>query len=278
MLTTRSLMTAKDVGQFWDHRSSLDVSRLLPRMMSRFAQPEGPDVKWLFPSIGLLTITTPPLINSVPMTSTRRRRSTSHGTLAGLPYVCEASGRGINEEGWGKTSGSIVHSSIALTGAAPSAAIPPTSDKGKEALTSDFLRPASLPQIPTAAPRSGGLKRSQAWEGGVSEELGMAFFPPRQFLSSQPLSVEDKREVHSVHDHLCKALGFSQAYLHLHGYFVRSTGEVRRLKMDLELAEEKAKRLEEEKRQAEEAVGRSEEVARRAQEERGRAEEELNRS
>ncbi|KAI9074945.1 hypothetical protein K1719_043108 [Acacia pycnantha] len=82
--------------------------------------------------------------------------------------------------------------------------------------------------------------------------------------------------VHNVHDYLCKALRLSQAYLHLRGYYVGAAGEVRRLKLDLEMAEEKAKRLAEEKQQAEGAKGRAEEEKDHTEEEKGRLEEELN--
>ncbi|KAI9085962.1 hypothetical protein K1719_032039 [Acacia pycnantha] len=141
--------------------------------------------------------------------------------------------------------------SFAVTGTSPSVDPHPSIDKGKDVLHSDSVPPPSPSKTTTAASRPGGLRRGQAWDGSVSEEIGTAFFPPRRFLGPQPLSDEDVHEVQDVFSRLCKALGLSQAYLHLHGYYVRATGESRALKLSLETSEEKAKRLAVEKEKAE---------------------------
>ncbi|KAI9112906.1 hypothetical protein K1719_016020 [Acacia pycnantha] len=97
-------------------------------------------------------------------------------------------------------------------------------------------------------------------------------------MSSQPISPLDEREVHKVQDYLCKGIRLSQAYLHLWGHYVRAAGDVWRLKLDLEIAEEMAKRLAEEKQQTKGAKGLAEAEKNRAEEEKRRLEEELTSS
>ncbi|KAI9128642.1 hypothetical protein K1719_000125 [Acacia pycnantha] len=97
--------------------------------------------------------------------------------------------------------------------------------------------------------------------------MAPAFLPPPAYLSSRPLAPVEETEVRRVMHQLCKAVGVSHAYLHLRGEYVKSVGDVQRLTVDLNLAQEKAKRLAKERGQSEEAKEQALDVSRRAEEE-----------
>ncbi|KAI9075147.1 hypothetical protein K1719_042878 [Acacia pycnantha] len=94
------------------------------------------------------------------------------------------------------------------------------------------------------------LQAEPGWSGDVSG-IGMAFFRHVGFCLLNLFRDEDLHELLNVSGHLCRALGLSQAWPHLHGYYARASAESRALKQNLELVEGKVKQLAEEKEKVE---------------------------
>ena len=74
---------------------------------------------------------------------------------------------------------------------------------------------APMPEVSVNPARIQKLPRGQVWEKGVTEELDVAFLPPRQFMDCLPLPDNYLSLVHESQKFLCKSIGLHQALIHL---------------------------------------------------------------
>ncbi|KAI9085664.1 hypothetical protein K1719_032507 [Acacia pycnantha] len=239
VLSTRSSMTR-------DRRGPLKVPDL-PSVAAKFGEqpcflngPEGPEVEWRFPlywSVGHHELGsssyqfTAKDLTVEEEVAVAKITSSMYGRGPRLPCLYEAGGRGATKEGTTKAGGRPL---------SPRRKRPPT-------LLPWLLRKPRLKR-PRVLRRSCALPFSAA---SIHELAPLARLARGPRGGEPPL--QGGRGVH--------------AYLQLRGEYVKSTGEVQRLNVDLEMAHETAKRLAEKRRQAEAAKEQAEETSRRAVEE-----------